>query len=56
MNPSSIPNNGNIVEENNEKGNKKFTHKLLNPGNSGIDDSNDLSYEYVQGQMNGIVC
>lgn len=42
MDPFSIPNDGKIIEENNEKGDKKFMHKLLNPGNSGIDDSDDI--------------
>lgn len=52
MDPSSIPNNIKIIEENSVKGDKKFTHKLLNPGNSGTDYSDDLSYEYVKGQKN----
>lgn len=56
MDPSSIPSNGKIIEENNPKRNNKLTHKLLTPGNSGTDDSDDLSCEYVQGQKNGTSC
>ena len=52
MDPSSNPNNGKVIEENSEKGDKIFTHKLLNPGDTGTDDSDDLSYEYVKGQKN----